>query len=148
MYPQDDLNDEEEQSLPPADPSNIPPTSPEEILARSYSADPQVYQARNQRDREVADATVNQGVTELATALASQGRVKASTSAYDAIKKNAEQRAAESSKDVSLRQKTISDYMKAQAAQKKAAEDEKFKLEGRDIRKGELEEFQSWVQSR
>jgi hypothetical protein len=113
--------------LPPVDPSNIPPSSPEEILARSYSVDPQVAEARQLRDKQIADATVSQGITELATALASQGRVKPSTAVFDAIKKNSQEHAEESSKDVALRQKTISDYIKNQAAQKKAVDSDEWR---------------------
>jgi hypothetical protein len=113
--------------LPPVDPSNIPPSSPEEILARSYSVDPQVAEARQLRDKQIADATVNQGVTEIATALASQGRVKPNTAVFDAIKKNSQDHAEEAGKDVALRQKTIADYIKGQAASKRLESETDFK---------------------
>jgi hypothetical protein len=118
-YPLDTLDEEELAALPP--PQEIPETS-EEALRQAFNLDPNVLAAREQRDSRIADATLAQGLSEIGAAIASQGRVKASTTAYDAIKKAAEAKADETQKDVGNRTKVVSDFIRAQAMAGKAKE--------------------------
>jgi hypothetical protein len=134
-YPFDILDEELEDA-----PAKLVPEgdveTPESLMS---GISPEVLAAREQRDSRIADASLNQGLTEIGAALASQGRYKPSTSSFETEVKAAETTASEAAKDAAVKQKTVSDYIKAQAAASKAEQSNSYRDEFLGLRKREIE---------
>lgn len=120
------LDDElEDRPVLPTDP-NAPAEDPNALL-EIINSDPELIAAREEKSRRLAQAGIGQGLSEIGTALASQGRVKASTGAYDDARKSADSLVDDARKSVTGKTKIVSDFIKGQSAKAKALKsDEKF----------------------
>lgn len=102
MNPFESLVDEEEELFPQSPDEAQVPLDTETLMA-----------LRAARDKDVSDANIFQGISNLGAAIGSQGRIKADPAVFDAIRKSAEIRAKEGGADVAAAQKAASDAVKA-----------------------------------
>lgn len=96
---------------------------PEEQLG-APALSPDLAQARADRDKEIADSYVMQGLTQIGAGLAGQ---KADVSSYIQARQAAQNKANEVKDDALLRSKAVSDAIKARQLQEKAKSDEDWR---------------------
>jgi hypothetical protein len=107
------------------DPSQYPDMSPAPAMVNDpaevpLETDPLLQASRLQRDQDLADSFIAQGLTQIGSGLAGK---QADTSAFAAARQAAQKRADESLTDVTTHRKSVSDAIRAARAEEKDQRD-------------------------
>lgn len=102
---------------------------------------PDIAEARANRDKEVAMANLAQGITQIGAGLSGQ---KADTSIYDAARKGAQTKVAETLTDASTRRKAVGDAVRAKLGKTKLVLADQQKKDAEARHDAERKEDKAW----